>query len=930
MKKFLLLCSATFALLLNANAQVTNITVELFYTDDGTVPGYPAGYSTYRIYANTTHPTDVVASVYGQSNAPFSLQVSGNGIWNSPLGGSTADDISCALIGTNPSLQYDSYVTFTKTCLNDPGQVRLTPDAYIDTDPTSFAWLDPYFGTAPSAGSVSMVINDYVGEAWFAVPGVDVNAVAGADNKILLAQITTDGGICGIWNLQTFPEYTGPTPTAPVAPFLYQVQLPFGTPNCGPAGCTDPTALNFNPAAGFNNGRCLYPCDLTLTGVQGINPSCGNLSDGEIIFTASGAQDLLSYTLNGGPNSLAYTTGDSITGLAAGTYQMVVRDTRFSNVIYNPGLQYSCSFTTTVTLVANSVAFTQESSTPVACFGDVNGCISATAAGGVGVLSYQILDGQGNYVQATGGGNLQLASASFCGLGQGTYTFQATDGSGCSYNSAPIVVASPAQLVLSAGTETDAVCPDGSNGSIIINYTGGTGAVGFNNVNNGTYPIAGVAGSATISGLPGDYTIYAQDANGCQASIPIAIGGPEPFVISHVITGPSCIGDSNATLFVSATGGSGSLLFNFNNGPFGATASWSSLGAGQYTIGVQDQNNCTGSTIITVNDPAPLAITATVDDITCPGLSNGRIVVGVQGGVLIYHYSLDGVNFQTLPVFNNLAAGTYDIHVQDGNGCEGSLIGVTTVTAPQPLVATATSTPITCFGYANGIVTVQVTGGTQPYIYSYGGNAFTTNNVSSGYAPGTVTITVLDANQCPVNATATITQPEAITITGLGPDPIDETPGGSSNYTVTGGSGSYTYTWTNANGSVVSQGQNLGPFTSPANQGSYTLTVTDANGCSSSQTILITGVGEIDQIIALGITPNPTMSDFRVNLEGLAGDKLTIEVTDLSGRLVVRRELGNSTGYRSERFDAANWADGVYFVKVNIGKVNKTLKLVKQ
>ena len=53
-----------------ASAQVTSITVEEIYTDDGSVTDYPAGYSTYHIYANLTNTNDVVATVYGEVQYP--------------------------------------------------------------------------------------------------------------------------------------------------------------------------------------------------------------------------------------------------------------------------------------------------------------------------------------------------------------------------------------------------------------------------------------------------------------------------------------------------------------------------------------------------------------------------------------------------------------------------------------------------------------------------------------------------------------------------------------------------------------------------------------------------------------------------------------------------------------------------------------------
>ena len=85
-------------------------------------------------------------------------------------------------------------------------------------------------------------------------------------------------------------------------------------------------------------------------------------------------------------------------------------------------------------------------------------------------------------------------------------------------------------------------------------------------------------------------------------------------------------------------------------------------------------------------------------------------------------------------------------------------------------------------------------------------------------------------------------------------DGIDETPGGSSNYTIVGGTAPYTFEWTLGN-VVVSTSQVLNNIT---NQGTYTLTITDENGCTYTQDLLITGMGEIEASFGVSLNPNPT------------------------------------------------------------------------
>jgi len=115
MKRALLLFAALLGTTVASLGQVTNISVETFYTDNGSVAGYPAGHTTYRIYANTTNANDRVVVVSGNDVNPLVLNVSGSGIWNYNPGGSLGDDVNCTIYAIQPLAQYESYMTIGYT-----------------------------------------------------------------------------------------------------------------------------------------------------------------------------------------------------------------------------------------------------------------------------------------------------------------------------------------------------------------------------------------------------------------------------------------------------------------------------------------------------------------------------------------------------------------------------------------------------------------------------------------------------------------------------------------------------------------------------------------------------------------------------------------------------------------------------------------------
>lgn len=61
----------------------------------------------------------------------------------------------------------------------------------------------------------------------------------------------------------------------------------------------------------------------------------------------------------------------------------------------------------------------------------------------------------------------------------------------------------------------------------------------------------------------------------------------------------------------------------------------------------------------------PLGFTYQVQNASCPGICNGSIMVSPTGGLPPYYYSVDGVNFQLSPVFNNLCPSTVGLVLRD-------------------------------------------------------------------------------------------------------------------------------------------------------------------------------------------------------------------------------------------------------------------------
>jgi hypothetical protein len=695
----------------------------------------------------------------------------------------------------------------TPCTLSTPGGCSLVASIQGQTSPTCFG-LSNATATATSSGGVGSVsyswntspVQNGATATGLAAGTYIVTATDAANGCVSTASVTitqpnqllafaTQQGLINCFGGTTNVEVTAGGGTAPYSGT--------GTFTSG-AGIQNYTVTDAHGCTATATTPITQPIQVVASATAGTINCAGGVTS--VVVSATGGTG-------------AYTGTGSFT-VSAGTHNYSVADAN------------GCTASTSITVTEPSVLSASASATPILCFGgSTTATISAsggtapydgtgTYSGTAGTYSYTVTDANGCStsgtititepaqlvasatagviscnggsttinVSATGGTGSYNGTGTFT-VGAGTYSYVVTDANGCSA-SVGATVTEPAVLNVSLSS-TPIACFGGTS-SITVSATGGTSPY------NGTGTFGGYAA--------GSHELTVVDANGCTTSALINISEPEQLIASSSQGAAiACFGGST-TVTVSASGGTASYT---GTGTF-------TVGAGTHSYTVTDANGCTATTSITVTQPsASVVASASAGTIACFGGST-TVVVSATGGSL--PYSGTG-SFVAL-------AGTHSYTVTDANGC--SSISTITITEPAQVVASASASPIACFG-GNSSVVVSATGGTAPYT---GTGTFTVG-------AGTQTYSVSDANGCSASTTITITQPSQVVVS------INATPiacfGGTSTVTVsaTGGTGSYTGT---------------GTFTVGAGN-LYTYTVSDANGCSASSSVTIS---QPAQLLAAG------------------------------------------------------------------------------
>ena len=680
-------------------AQMTGVVVEVdtaFYGPNTPTPedtfdpmGLLDGYVTYQVFAEFTNSDDVLSAVYADLDALGTPPM----FIDAPCGCHNPVSGSMAMDGTNPSgfwigpfadYQYDTYWTIGMPSSDAPGIIPQGVGLPAGTD---------ICGAQVTNGSV------------FA-PGGPINAIAGDDLRILVAQVTTCGDFCFNANFQVFIN-------------------------------GDQTSNQFFL---LGDNVCVEdPCEVYLeeesSVIGNVLPCAGGESTVEVTFIGEGDASLAEYTLydDNGDVVTGPQNSSSFDNLGPGFYSMHLVD------------EFSCRDTTMFEVIEPTPIIAEfELTSDNNCYGegDATVCLVGDVTGGSGNLAIEAVDPQGATVASIDGLN-ECWTDLVCIDGDGGFTFSVSDAEGCVIDTT-ITVNCPLPITDSLYV-SQIDCNGNANGTIYGEVEGGSGDV-YLHVNSDSL----LAPNTFVDLAPGLYTVQFIDAFGCTPGPQnVEITEPPALGLQILTAAPiSCGSDCNGAVTMAYSGGTGELELVVYDVLIADTAFvLDSLCASDYTATVIDENGCETVEPFTIDAPPPLEFLISPTNATCTGMSDGSVDIFPAGGTGELTWGVvDTLGNEAN--LNNLSEMTYTAWVVDVLGCELTDSFTIEVDIVTDMVLTTFPTPVTCWNEADGTITVSVFGGNAPFTYLWSDPYGQTSQTAINLTEDTYSVTVTDSIGC--------------------------------------------------------------------------------------------------------------------------------------------------------------------------------------
>lgn len=399
------------------------------------------------------------------------------------------------------------------------------------------------------------------------------------------------------------------------------------------AGSYTITVTDANGCSATANATVAAPPSALSVSMSVTDVICYGASTGSISATATGSYGNYSYTWSTTPTQNTATAVQ----LAAGIYMITITDVQ------------GCSITASDTVAQPNTAITATAAgADVLCFGEATGSASVSATGGTPGYTY------------LWNTSPQQTLTNAVSLVSGNYQVTVTDANACSVT-AQVPISQPATPLSVSSALQQIDCYGNANGGITISVSGGTPVYAY------AWSTVLSANLPSVSSLaPGSYSVSVTDNNNCSVELNnLLITEPSALVLNPLIADESCLQAADGSIDANGSGGVPPLNYVWNIG--GGSQIIQHLTAGNYTVTLSDNNNCSTSAIVPVAQLQGVSLAASVNNVLCFPLTNGSVAVAASSSFLPLQYSWS--NGEHGAAISNLDTGTYSVTVTDAHHC---------------------------------------------------------------------------------------------------------------------------------------------------------------------------------------------------------------------------------------------------------------------
>jgi gliding motility-associated-like protein len=332
----------------------------------------------------------------------------------------------------------------------------------------------------------------------------------------------------------------------------------------------------------------------------------------------------------------------------------------------------------------------------------------------------------------------------------GSYDVLVQDSLGCTSAFFPAVVEEPANIQI-LPTISPISCTGAGDGVLVVNAVGGSGSLEL------LSPFVFTSLPDTLFNLgPDSLNLVVGDTLGCIDSLVVGIPEPEPVALEVLSTVfPDCGGDCTGGIEVSLEGGTGALTLYqgvISDSTSVVSSGLVNLCADSYPLFLVDEENCTDSTTVLIEEPDPLLFDITVQNVTCTGMNDGVAIIGTVGGSGETAWEFVGGDVDVL----NLFEGEYFVSAADTAGCTADSSFIVAADIVTDMVVEIFTTPVTCWQTSDGTATAAVTGGQLPIQYEWSDPSGQTTATAIGLSEDVYSVVVTDDIGCTLGFLATV------------------------------------------------------------------------------------------------------------------------------------------------------------------------------